>query len=292
VARGKNSLPGTRKLKSPTSRHLFLIPAAVFGLLSIGLPLVLLVVQSMQHFSIFGWEWIGLDHYRKILADPELWRTVWNTFLYMAFLVPSVTIGSLMIALGIRDHPRQAYLRFVLFAPSLTAGAIVANFWRYFYSPEGPANLILNAIGMTAQPWLIYGGPSVLAISIVLWTSLVGSITMIYSAALSGISSEMLEAAAVDGASRRQVNWRVIVPNLLPTVSLIALLTTIVAWQALETILMLAPATYAGNVMFRMFQVGFSYGRHGEGSAIAVFILVVVTVLAALKQRLEKRNEH
>lgn len=269
-------------------RAALLAPAAAFGVLGIGVPTVLLVVMSMQTFTIFGWEPAGLSNFRVVLSDAATWRTLRNTLEYMAWLVPAVTVGALLIALGIRDHPRRSYLRFVLFAPSLTAGAIVVSFWRYFYAPEGPANQLLGAIGLPAQPWLIYGGPAVLAVSVVLWTSLVGSITLIYSASIAGLDKQMYEAARVDGARRGQINRLIIIPNVLPTVSLVALLTMIVAWHHLETVLLLAPATFAGNVTLRMFQLAFSYGRHGEGAAVGVFVLVVVTGLAWAKQRLER----
>lgn len=265
-------------------------PAIFFGSITVGVPLVLLVTMSLQRFSIFGWEWIGFENYATVLTDDETWRVLWNTGKYVLWLVPSVTLGALAIALGIRGHKRQAYLRFVLFAPTLAAGAIIANFWRFIFSPEGGANWFLVALGLSAQPWLTYGGPTITAVSIVLWTSLVGSIVLIYSASLAGVPGEVLDAAAIDGATRGQTNRLILVPQILPTVSLVALLSGLVAFQHLETVLLLAPATFAGNVMFRVYQIAFSYSRHGEGAALGVFVLVVVVTLAWLKQRSEARH--
>ena len=281
----------------------FLVPAlAVYTLF-----LIYPVVQSGV-LSFTSWAGPGrpatvvwFDNYAELLADPDFWRAMGNTFLLLAVsIVVQLPIG-LGLALIVATATRGRRLwRAIYFIPTLMSTVAIAILWRLIYSPDfGVVNGVLRAVGLgdLAQGWL---GQSSTALAAVLVTNIwqwAPFYMVIYLAALAGINGEVYEAAALDGATPWQRFWYVTMPLLKPvilTTSILALAGSIKAFDIVYIMTGGGPSNSTELLATYMFQQGFTDYRLGYASTIAVvmfLITFVLTVIVLLHSNFRARAE-
>lgn len=236
--------------------------------------------------------WVGLGNFREFLTEPEgrgvLLNTVTLTVLYVV-LVNAVGLG---LALGLsRSLKTRNVLRTVFFAPAVVSPLVVAYVWKYILDAGGPLNEALRAagLGFAAQPWL--GSPSTALPTVVLvmvW-QFSGLHMLIYLAGLQGVQSEVLEAAAVDGAGSWRCFRHVTLPLLLPSVMVGTVLSTILAFMAFDQVVALTgggPSGASETVGTHVYEQAFVTGRYGYSAAVALMLVAVVFLVCLVQVRL------
>ena len=252
--------------------------------------LVALVV--MARFSFFEITpgkvaFVGLAHFKAIFADPAFIQNLVNTFLYVALIMVGQTGTALLIALGIRNIHKtvRSLTMFFLYIPVFASGVIIASVWRWIFAARDG---LLNGILGTDIIWLLYRFTAIPAISAVLITSGLGFSVIVFTVALTAIEKEILDAARIDGATKRQIARRILFPIIWPMVALIALVTAIGAFLLWELIQMLSPAMVAYNLMYDIYRTAFELGHYGEGSAKTIVLLALIICFATVKRRIER----
>ncbi|MBV9847213.1 MAG: sugar ABC transporter permease, partial [Kutzneria sp.] len=193
----------------------FVAPAVVFlGLFSV-YPLIALVQMALSEVrpeNLFGgWHWVGLDNFGSVLASVEFWQSVRVTVYFTAVvltvnLVLGFLVGSALSA-GTADATlTQAVMVFVWALPIL----VVGNIWRILLADTGLVNTLLGVVGIPGVGWLSSPDLAVWIVALVVCWSTLPFNVMMFRAALLGIPRDLLEAAAIDGASVRQIRWRLI----------------------------------------------------------------------------------
>ncbi len=271
-------------------KYLLLLPALVFCALFVLWPLGELVRISLMKTDYIASEWAGLKNYARIFRDADFLRSVANSVWYVLLLVPLTTGTALVVSLYVTDLSKGWIdaTRIVFFIPSLSAGIIIAQAWRWIYHTEGPLNWLLGLLGAGPVFWMNSGATAIPAISLVVAMAGWGGGIIIFLAAILSIDRELYDAAIVDGASPMQIKIRIVVPMILPMIAAMALLAAIAAPQIFETVYALAPYNHSITLGYRIYQEAFHMSRHGTAAAMSMMLLFAMVGLAWLKTRVAK----
>ena len=279
---------------------LFLSPAAVLLSVFILFPAVYTLLLSFNRgrggeFS----NWVGLDNWIRLFTqDPNFLRlgfppsgALWNNVLWMVVFVPLTVLFGLIIAVMATRVKYEAWVKAIVFLPQAIAATSLAIIWRFVYSPD-PSTGLMNAVLGIADigPVALLGNPSTVnwaLIAVGIWGS-VGFATVILSAAIKGISSEVLEAARVDGATETQIFWRIIVPMVSLPISVVAVTLVVGVIKLFDLIFVMTaggPGASSRVIAFSMYQEAFPSGQYGYGAAIAIVMLLLLIPIMAFNIR-------
>lgn len=280
--------------------YLFVAPIVVVLLLLVAYPFLKAFELSLTDKMIGFPEpnYVGLDNYTSLLKNPNYWRTLGNTVL---FTVASVAI-KMPIGMGVALLTNQAFrgrsfVRGVVLMPWAMPALTAVLIFSWFYNDQfGVFNYILMQLGIIDQPraWLGSSStamPAVIAVNV--WKGF-PFFAMTLLAGLQGISSELYEAAQVDGASVFHRFWHVTVPGVLPVLMIVTLLSTIWTFNDFMIIYILTKGgpAYATMVLSVLtYETAFSSFELGRGAAIPVTIMPVLAVLVILLTRAMSRQE-
>ncbi len=228
--------PGRR-----TAIALFLSPALILYAIFVLFP----IVQAVR-YSFFKWngltpltDFIGLANYQRALADPVFQGAVQhNVLIVVLSLIVQIPFALGLALMLSRRFRGRAILRLVFFAPYVIAEVITGVVWSLLLQPSGLADGLLHAIGLGSlyQPWLADPSTVMLAMFFIISWKYFGFHMILLLAGLQGIPHELEEAAAIDGASRRQAIRYVTLPLLGPTLRVSVFLSIIGALQLFDLI--------------------------------------------------------
>ncbi|MCZ8513760.1 sugar ABC transporter permease [Paenibacillus filicis] len=299
--------PKTKARKSYVPRldkfkpYLYLLPA----LLSIGFWVYRPLVQTFQ-LSFYQWNllptspklYVGLQNFERLVTLPEMGKSLWNTLIYTVGVVPFSLIIPLIIAIvteNIGKRSRNVY-RALIFLPMIMAPVAVASVWRWIMHPtNGILNKTLDGIFHLQEPiryftderWAIW------AITFITGWKLIGFSTLIFSAALTGINKEYIEAAKIDRANRLQIIWHVILPLLSPTILFMAMLNTLFAsewsFSYINVLTQGGPLNSTTNIYYLLWTYGFQTFSVGWSSAAAVVLFLGFGLIAWGFMKLTKK---
>ncbi len=229
--------------------------------------------------------WGMFENYRYTLTNPEMLTALRNNALWLLVMVP-LTVGVGLLVAVLADRVRyESLVKAVIFMPMAISFIGAGVIWQFMYAIEtGEANQIglLNAIlvrfGVQPVAWLSTSGINNFALMMVgiwLWA---GFCMTILSAALKGLPTEVLEAARVDGATEWQLFWRVMIPMILPTITVVTTTMVIIILKIFDIVFVMTGGNFGTEVIAnRMFKLIVT--DTGRSMAIAVFLLILTIPL-------------
>jgi ABC-type sugar transport system permease subunit len=246
-------------------------------------------------------EYAGLDNYRRLFTDDEVfWKSLRVTFNFAFMVVPGVTALGLMLAIAVNSI-RNLAVRGVFTVSFFTAYVVplvaIALVWRYIYLPgqQGLLNLVLGWFGVSPIRWLTVSEWALRSLAIMRIWKEAGYAMVIFLAGLQAIPTMYYEAAEVDGASAWRRFRHITVPLLMPTIAFVIIVTTLSAFLAFtEVYVMTAEAAsgtrggpnFATNLMaFHIFNTAIAYGHEGYGSAMAAIYFVIMVAVGYIQYR-------
>ncbi len=286
-----------RAVRDHLAPYAMLAPFAIIFALFTAYPLVRSLGLSLeQTFGPSASRWVGVRNYEFLVRDPLFWRALRNTVVYSAgSLFVQLPIALALALLLERPSIRgRGVLRLVLFSPSIVGVAFAAMiFGVIFEKRTGLLNIVLHALTSRFPtpwsldfPWLQQQVMPALIVAS-LWM-FVGFNMTYFSAALQNVRRELVEAAALDGASPWQRFLHVIVPEILPVGGFVVLLSLIGSFQLFELPYLLLTGAGPDNrgltIVLYLYQTGFDSGDLGYASAIG-WVLTIILAGAALAQR-------
>jgi len=263
---------------------------------------VILPVVLAAFYSLFNWNgngpperFIGIDNYVRALSDPVFQRAIGNNF---AILGLSLLIqGPLAIGVALLLNRRlrgRTFFRALIFVPYVLAEVIAGLAFKLILSPRGGINGFLESVGLgdLAQPWL--GNPDVAfgVMFVILTWKYLGFAILLMLAGLQGVPQELSEAAAIDGASWWQTQWRITLPLIGPTIRIWMFLSIIGSLQLFDMVWVTTkggPVGATQTMAVYMLQNG--QGAPGYGSAVAVILFTISLVIAVIFQRAAIRRD-
>ncbi|GAB2853237.1 sugar ABC transporter permease [Actinocorallia aurea] len=257
-------------------------------------PMVRGFVLSLQHSNFVDPpEWVGLDNYRTVFADP-VFQTAWvNTLVYTLLALLCGYVVPFVVALVLNElrHAR-GYLRFVVYLPVMLPPAVAVLLFKWFYDPgPGLFNQVLGLVGLPGLSWLDSSSTALVSLVLVsTWMNL-GTGTLIYLAALQTVPGELYEAAELDGAGFFRRIWHVTVPQTRLILLVMLLLQIIATMQVfIEPYLLTGggPEDATMSVVYLMYQYAFVYDDFGAGSALGVMLMLVLLVFSAAYLRFSR----
>jgi raffinose/stachyose/melibiose transport system permease protein len=283
------------RLKSQRSltAYLLLAPGLLFYI-----PFHFLPILGVIAFSLFKWkgysfasmQWVGLENYSRMIGDKFFWNALGNNIKILIVVVIVQTTLALTLALILEQKFRgSTFFRGVYFMPTVLSMVVVGILFSLILSPtKGLMNALLRVIGLGhIQPaWL--GEPNlalIVLMAVMVWKGF-GLSLFLFIAGLEAIPDELLDAAKVDGASGWTIIWRVIIPLLRETTTVVVILITIGCFRVFDLVMSMTGGGpfFATEVLsVRMYNQTFDYNRVGYGSAIAV-VLFIVTFSASVAQ--------
>ena len=264
---------------SPTAL-IFIGPAVILLAAFMVFPAIRTIILSFEN---------GLGNYIQLLtADPRFIRfsfppsgALFNNILWLIFYTGGCIAIGLIIAVMATRVRYERIVKAIVFLPMAIAATALGVIWRFVYSPDADTGLLNAGLGVVGADPISWLGSSTFVnaalITAGIWGS-AGFAVVILSAALKGISSEILEAARVDGASEGQIFRRIIIPMLSLPISVIAVTLTINVIKLFDLVYVMTeggPGNASNVIGVQMYQQ-FSARNFDYSATVAVVMLVVL----------------
>jgi ABC-type sugar transport system permease subunit len=291
--RAKGSLRGRIEIAVLT------VPALAMFLLFVIFPVVAAAYYGFYRWAGYGipTQFVGLQNYITILQDPTFLQALeHNALIVVLSLVLQGPIAVLLALLLNRKMRGQSLIRVLIFVPYVISEVVVGTGWSLILQTSGAMNAFLKGLGMPTVNWL--SDPKV-----ALWTLMgiitwkyIGFAVILFLAGLQGIPEELAEAAAIDGASFWQIQRRITLPLLGPTIRIWAFLSIIGALQLFDLVYIIwgqYVASTAGTSTMATYMVvnGRNAGSFGYGNAVAVVLFLISLIVALVYQRVVLRRD-
>jgi multiple sugar transport system permease protein len=282
--------------------YLFVGAAALYLLLFTAVPMIRGLWFSFTDSSLLnpsGGKLIGGDNYADVLTEARFWASVGTTLLYTAgTVIGSILLGT-VAAVAINDRvPGRAFFRAILTVPwAVPSVAVVLVFIWIYNVDSGVANAGMRALGIGEQGWLIDPDLGLLAVTAASVWKVFPFVMLVVLASLQSVPSELREAARVDGADAFSVFKATVVPHVLPTIRVVALLMTIWSIRRFEIIYLLTgggPIDATNTIVISVYREAFQNSNLGRAAAIGILGLclsMLVTVVYFLLDRRESRKD-
>jgi raffinose/stachyose/melibiose transport system permease protein len=293
--------PGSARRRSTklTTAVLFVLPALTVYAIFVVIP----VIQAI-YYSGFKWnglkpltDFVGLANYERALSDPVFHSAIaHNAFFVTLSLVIQIPFA-LSLALMLNGRFRgRALFRLIFFAPYVLSEVITAAIFQLLLMPDSLVDQAMASAGLGAltQLWLADRSIVLITLFVVISWKYFGFHMILLLAGLQGIPRELEEAAAIDGASRRQSIRYVVLPLLGPTLRVSVFLSIIGALQLFDLIWVTTgggPANASNTMATYLFDWGFRRFQLGYGSAVAVILFGMSFLIALAYQRFVLRRD-
>ena len=269
--------------------YLFLLPAIAFLALTSFLPIFQAIYLSFTNYDFIGNpSFIGWQNYGNLWGDRTFWKVMSNTLIYLIFVVPSLVILSLTLAILVNQKLRSIkFFRAVYYFPVIVSVVVAGLAWKWVYAENGILNYFLSMIsGQTVKiPWLTSPHTAIFAImAVVIWRG-IGYYMVIYLAGLQAIPADLYEAAAIDGSDGWRKHWDITIPLMQPYIILVSIISSISAMKIFEEVYIMSqggPANSTKTVVYYLYDKGFTSLEMGYASAVGVFLFLIIFVISIL----------
>lgn len=285
--------------QSRLTPYLFLAPALLIIAVFVLYPIFAVVYYSFTTYDIVTPPvWVGLDNYKKLLADQVFWQALLHSFIYL-LVVPVLIVLCIALAIAVnRKLPGINAFRAMYYIPVISGSVAVGIAWRLMLDTNGLLNSLLLAVGLIAEPvqWLAepkYTLP--IAMLLTTWMGL-GYYMMIFLAGLQNIPEELYDAAQMDGCNNFQKHWHVSVPGLRPQISFVLVISSLAAIEVFnEVFILFGPGGGLLNsgvtIVFYLWQQAFRLQHAGYASAVAIALLIITLGFSILNMRRIENEE-
>jgi len=292
------------------SPWLWLLPA--FAFVSVFLIYPVIDTLRISFMNANSTAYVGINNYKYVFTNPSMQDALLNTVLWLSlFTLLAVGLGMLFAVLSGRVR-YEAVSKAIIFIPMAISFVAAAVIWRfmYAYKPEGfnqigLFNEIATKVGLQPTAWLVQqkipytdallptpfhtNNFAIIAVGVWMWT---GFAMVVLSAGLKGISTEVIEAARVDGASEWQIFRRIILPMLAPTIAVIATALIIQGLKTFDIVWVITSGNFGTDVVATfMYKEMFNYQDFGKAGALAVILLAAIIPIMLISIRRFRTQE-
>lgn len=290
-----------RRAEATVKPYLYILPAVAAIALYLIYPAIQTVVFSFANKT--STRFVGFSNYAALLTSPDFQLTLINTVLWI-LIVPTVTVA---IGLGIavltdRLSPRSEKLtKTLIFLPMAISGVGAVAIWKfiYFYAPPGQPqiglqNAIVTGLGFDPIAWLQIDTAklnSLMLMIILIWAQ-AGFSMVLLSAAVKGVPEDTIEAARIDGAGERKIFFRIIVPQIRPTIITVFITVLIGVMKTFDIVYVATNGQFGTNIIaVDFYKQLFTNGNAGFAAAVVVLLMIAVLPIMIYQVRQFRAQE-
>ncbi len=279
----------------------FALPAVIIYTLLFIVPVILNFVYSFTNWNAIRMtsevaKFVGWDNYVEIFRNKELLSVIGRTLVFALVTTVFKNIIGFLLALGLNEGLKtRNVLRAVFFLPAMLSPLIIGLIFGSIFMKNGFANQLLTALGMenAARAWLTTKGtalPTTMFVEI--WRQ-VGFNMVIYLAGLQLIDKSYYEAAAVDGANKRQSLFYITLPHMLPSLIINLLLALSQGLKAFDIVFVLTGGGPNGATELINTLVFNEFGKklYGRSAAYGVILFIITAVAGLLVLRIKDNSD-
>lgn len=278
---------------------MFLAPSILLFGIFLFYPLIKSVYLSVHSTTPRGdvAKFIGLRNFEKLFDSGHFLNSLWVTFEFMLFTVPTSIVLALILAAICRTHLRGTKVfRFIFSLPlaiSVSTGSVI---WMVLFHPTlGTLNYLLQAAGLPAVQWLTDPNWSLISISIMtIWMNL-GFLFILLLGGMEGVPEDIYESAKMDGAGPMRTFVQLTLPLISPTIFFASVTSMIGAFQSFGQIHILTkggPMNSTNVLVYNLYQDAFVNFRFGSGSAQALVLFVLILILTIIQFKFGEKKVH
>jgi raffinose/stachyose/melibiose transport system permease protein len=296
VAAASMKPPAMARPSEPTSildrmgkgNLLYVVPGLLIYAIFVFFPILAAVVLSLTEWNglavpVFR----GIQNYVDLFSDNEFYIALRNNAEFIVFycafpLAIGIILAAIISVIGKRE---RLVLRTLFFLPYIMPTAVLGIIFQWLYNPAfGPFNQILKAVGLgkLALPWLGDFNWVLPAVGAVAVWYFFGFCMVVFLSGMQRIDPSLFDAARTDGAHGWQTFWHVTLPQLMPEIRVVLLLTVIASIKSFDLIFTMTRggpgnATLVPNIY--MYELGFQLNRFGYAAAVAIIGAILVFVV-------------
>jgi len=267
---------------------------------------VIFPVALAAYYGFYKWQgygaptdFVGIGNYTIIFTDPAFHEVLLHNGLIVVLSL--VLQGPLAIVLALLLNQKikgRSIIRVLIFIPYVISEVIVGTGWSLMLQTSGAVNDFLQSIGLgfLKNDWLSNPKIAIWTLMLIITWKYIGFAVILFLAGLQSIPEELFEAASIDGAGYWQMQRRITLPLLGPTIRIWAFLSIIGSLQLFDLVYIIWGqyiASTAGTSTMATYMVGNgrNSGNFGYGNAVAVVMFVISLVVALIYQRFVLRRD-
>lgn len=277
---------------------LFLLPSIIILTIFLVIPIIEAFRWSLLDYKIIAdtSEFVGFANFKEIFSDEMFWKAFINTILFVIIVLPMNIFLPMILASLVNQKLRSVGLfRVLYYVPVVTPIVVGAIMWKMLYSQNGAISNFLVSIGILDAPmnFLTNSTTALVAVSfITAWKGL-GYYMIMYLANLQSISNQLYESASIDGANSFQQFTKITMPMLVPSMTLVSVLTIVNGLKVFEEI---ALTTNGGPAGATTTLVMYIYEKFinldvSTASAAGIVLLALAIIGALIQMGLTRQRE-
>jgi ABC-type sugar transport system permease subunit len=275
---------------------LFLLPFVMHFILFVIYPFFSTIVTSFTNQNLLSMQndFIGFKNYIDVLKDRLFLKSLSNTAIYVLIDGVGVVVFGMLMALVLNQKIKGiSFFRISYYIPVLVDWVIVSIVFLFILEPSfGIANYVLRQFNLPSQGFLTDPNQALIIISIAsIWKGS-GYYAVFFLAALQDVPTDLKEAAQIDGASRFKVFFHISLPQIMPVVIFVILISFIGALKGFDQFYIMSkggPARSTTTIMYYFYEVAFTNLKTGKGSSIAMIFTAIVMILVGMQRLIATR---
>lgn len=285
---------------------LFIAPVLVILSAFLLYPIIYSFYLSLTKTRGIVSEFVWFDNYVRIINDPMFWTALKNTGRILLIQVPIMLVIAIVLATVLNDKnlKGRGFFRTAIFLPAVTSLIAYTILFKMLFSYEGMINTVLMNLHIVSEPvpWLTSAAPATFVLIVAMIWRWTGYNMIFYLSAMQNISSDIYEAAEVDGASKVQTFFRITVPQLKPMILFTTVMSTIGTLQLFDepmnlsqggtTSAVMGPGNCFLTLSVYIYNICFKYQPNfGYAATISYVIVIIIGVLSLIQFKLGESDD-
>lgn len=291
-----------KNLKKNATPYLYLLPTIILMCILLIIPIVMVINYSFYDNVIINNNpvFVGLKNYETVLKDPVFLKSIKNTLIFVIVSIIAHFIIGMMFAMILNTrylgNKTKGIFRVIYALPWMFTASVIAIVWRMVLQPNGVLNYLLSVGGIISEniEWLGSRDTALFAVTLInIWSGYPFYMISIL-AGLQGISTDLYEASAIDGANSVQTFFRITIPTLKPILISLLMLDFVWTLQQFALIWMTTgggPVSATETISTYIYKQGFTKYQYSMASTGAVILLVVCTIIGIFYVRQQKARD-
>lgn len=289
---------GSKRMSRWLPQLIFVGPVSIFFLLIMIIPFLLGMYYSFTDWNgVSGTvQWVGFDNFKQIFTnDSDFWSSFWFTirFTVVGVLLTNL-VGFFLAYLLTKKLKTRNILRTVFFMPNVIGGLLLGFIWQFIFVKGFSTVGDLTGWSFFNLPWLGDETTGFWGIVMVFVWQSAGYLMVVYVASLTNVSKDVLEASEIDGATHFQVLRSIILPLIMPAVTVCLFLAISWSFKMFDLNLSLTkggPFKSTESVALNIYAEAFQNNRYGLGTAKSLIFFLIVAIITMIQVRVTKSKE-